>query len=156
MCVSLVTSEGENLFIYSLAIWIFFVWSLLPIFHPAVSSFFICGNSLYFVDTSPLLIFFWWGGGACRAACGILVPWPGIEPTPSVVKAKSPTHWTAREFPLCWFLCCKHLFPLCLLGFVLFFTLLMVSFNEQRSWFSYSPSHNSLYFCLVFLLLLFC
>ena len=29
----------------------------------------------------------------------ILVPWPGIEPGPSAVKAPSPNHWTAREFP---------------------------------------------------------
>ena len=32
-------------------------------------------------------------------ACGILVPWPGIEPMSSPVKARSPNHWTAREFP---------------------------------------------------------
>ena len=31
--------------------------------------------------------------------CGILVPWPGIEPRPSAVKAWSPYHWTTREFP---------------------------------------------------------
>ncbi|XP_054940556.1 nuclear factor 1 A-type isoform X11 [Physeter macrocephalus] len=35
----------------------------------------------------------------CHAACGILVPPPGIEPWPSSVKAQSPNHWTAREFP---------------------------------------------------------
>ena len=35
----------------------------------------------------------------CRAACGILVPQPGIEPAPSAVKAWSPAHWTARKFP---------------------------------------------------------
>ena len=28
---------------------------------------------------------------------GILVPWPGIKPVPSLVKALSPNHWTARE-----------------------------------------------------------
>ena len=33
------------------------------------------------------------------AACGILSPRPGIEPTPSAVKTQSPNHWTAREFP---------------------------------------------------------
>ena len=33
------------------------------------------------------------------AACGILVPQPGIEPRPSAVKAWSPNHWTAKEFP---------------------------------------------------------
>ena len=32
-------------------------------------------------------------------ACGILVK-PGIEPGPSAVKALSPNHWTAREFPV--------------------------------------------------------
>ena len=30
---------------------------------------------------------------------GSLVPLPGIEPGPSAVKAWSPNHWTAREFP---------------------------------------------------------
>ena len=34
-----------------------------------------------------------------RVACGILVPQPGIEPTPSAVKVQSPNHWTAKEFP---------------------------------------------------------
>ena len=32
-------------------------------------------------------------------ACGILVPWPGIEPGPPAVEAWSTNHWTAREFP---------------------------------------------------------
>ena len=32
-------------------------------------------------------------------ACGILVPWPGIEPGATAVKAPSPNHWTTREFP---------------------------------------------------------
>ena len=31
-------------------------------------------------------------------ACTILVSWPGIEPGPGI-KAPSPNHWTAREFP---------------------------------------------------------
>ena len=31
------------------------------------------------------------------AACRILVPWPGTEPTSQVVKARSPNHRTARE-----------------------------------------------------------
>ena len=38
------------------------------------------------------------------AACGILVPGPGIEPRPLTMKAWSPDHWTAREFPLIRFL----------------------------------------------------
>ena len=32
-------------------------------------------------------------------AYGILVPRPGIESRPSVVKVWSPNHWAAREFP---------------------------------------------------------
>ena len=34
-----------------------------------------------------------------HAACGILVPWPGIEPLPWQWKTQSPNHWTTREFP---------------------------------------------------------
>ena len=30
-------------------------------------------------------------------ACGLLVPWPGIEPVPAAVGARLPSHWTARE-----------------------------------------------------------
>ena len=33
------------------------------------------------------------------AACGIPVPPPGIEPTPTAVEAESLNHWTAREVP---------------------------------------------------------
>ena len=32
-----------------------------------------------------------------HAACGTLVPRPGIEPRPKAVKAPSPNHWAARE-----------------------------------------------------------
>ena len=39
-----------------------------------------------------------------QAACGILVHWPGIKPAPPAVEAWSPNHWTAREFPLSFFL----------------------------------------------------
>ena len=35
----------------------------------------------------------------CRA-CGIVVPWPGIELEPLAVKAQNPNHWTTREFPM--------------------------------------------------------
>ena len=43
--------------------------------------------------------------GSCRLffpfghACKILVPQPGIEHGPLVVKAWNPSHWTTREFP---------------------------------------------------------
>ena len=41
---------------------------------------------------------------ATHAACRILVHWPGIEPGPSAVNPWSPNHWTAREFPVGYFL----------------------------------------------------
>ena len=37
-------------------------------------------------------------------ACGILVPWLGIEPRPSAVRAWHPNHWTTREFSVFAFL----------------------------------------------------
>ena len=38
-------------------------------------------------------------GGLLRMGCGIFVSQPGIKLEPSAVKAQSPNHWTAREFP---------------------------------------------------------
>nr|XP_030689033.1 solute carrier family 22 member 18 isoform X19 [Globicephala melas] len=38
--------------------------------------------------------------GPCCAACGILVPQPGIEPVPPAVEARSLNHRTAREVPV--------------------------------------------------------
>ena len=42
-----------------------------------------------------LSLFFW----LHHTACGILIPWPGIEPGPLAVKAWSPNHGTTRELP---------------------------------------------------------
>ena len=36
---------------------------------------------------------------AHSVTCGILAPWLGIELRTVAVKAQSPNHWTAREFP---------------------------------------------------------
>ena len=55
---------------------------------------FIILNHLCIPETN--FFFFFW---LCLEACGILVPWPGIEPAPSAVEVWSPNHWTAREFP---------------------------------------------------------
>ena len=49
-----------------------------------------------------LFFFFFW---LHRMACGILVPRTGIEPAPLAVRAQSPNHWTAREFPYLLFIC---------------------------------------------------
>ena len=46
-------------------------------------------------NTYSKFFFFW----PHHAACGILIPRPGMEPVPPAVGAWSPKHWTAREFP---------------------------------------------------------
>ena len=45
------------------------------------------------------LLFFLSFSWPCRAACGILVSPLGIEPGPLELRARSPNHWTIREFP---------------------------------------------------------
>jgi len=56
---------------------------------------------LFTTDFILLLIFFFfltfW---PCFSACGILIPLPGIEPSPSAVEAWSLNHWTIREVPI--------------------------------------------------------
>ena len=47
-------------------------------------------------SSSSFIFFLFWSH---LMACGILVPWSGIEPAPSAVNTQSPNHWTAREFP---------------------------------------------------------
>ena len=42
--------------------------------------------------------------GCSVLECRILVPWPGIKPTPLVLEVWSFNHWTAREIPVL-FLC---------------------------------------------------
>ena len=34
-------------------------------------------------------------------ACGILVPGPGMKPSPLIVEVQCLNHWTAREVPTC-------------------------------------------------------
>ena len=43
-----------------------------------------------------LSFFFFW---TCYAACGTLVPPPGIEPLPPILEARSLNHWTTGEVP---------------------------------------------------------
>ena len=49
------------------------------------------------ISTAFIYLFIYW---PFQAACRILVPQPGMEPRPMAVKAGSPNHWAAREFPL--------------------------------------------------------
>ena len=50
----------------------------------------------FFLNTIYLFI---WLHQVFIAACGILVPWPGIEPVAPSVKMQSPNYWTTRKFP---------------------------------------------------------
>ena len=52
-------------------------------------------HGIYTLNAKTSFFFFW----PCHMACRLLVPQPGLEPGPSAVKASSPSHWTAREFP---------------------------------------------------------
>ena len=63
-----------------------------------------------FVCLFNLIYLFW----AHHTACGILVPQPGIEPRPFGMKAQSPNHWTAREFPYLFILKGIYFFLFCL------------------------------------------
>ena len=54
------------------------------------------------VGSSPKQSFGWvwvpiWGTWFHHEACRNLIPWPGIEPIPPALEAKSLNHWTARE-----------------------------------------------------------
>ena len=51
--------------------------------------------ALFLVLFVYLFIYFWLYPTACR----ILVPWPGIEPAPPALEARSLNHWTTREVP---------------------------------------------------------
>ena len=55
---------------------------------------------LYFL----FLLYFFCFVLPCPAACGILVPWAGIEPMSHPVEAQSLNHWTTREVPCLYFL----------------------------------------------------
>ena len=49
------------------------------------------GNSIFlYVFNFFFFFFYFW---PCHMAYEILVPWPGIEPRPLVVKAQNPNHW---------------------------------------------------------------
>ena len=50
--------------------------------------FFVCWVFLF-----GLVFFFW----PPHVACGILLPWLGIEPGPLALKAQNPNHWTTRN-----------------------------------------------------------
>ena len=63
---------------------------------PNSDSMFCRREEVYFLYFFFFIII--WGGAYCTA-CGILVPWPGIEPMLPGVEAQSPNHWATREDP---------------------------------------------------------
>lgn len=48
---------------------------------------------ILFLKHICLFVCFW----LRRSACWILVPYPGIQPVPTAVEARSPNHWAARR-----------------------------------------------------------
>ena len=73
---------------------------------------------------SFFLSFFFWPH---RVACGILVPWPGIEPASPAWEARSLNHWTTREVP-------KYILLLLFFGDVLFPPSSSCRMNEHLMW----------------------
>ena len=51
---------------------------------------------IYIVFLVSYFVFIFW---LHHAAFGILVPQPGIEPSPPALEAQSLNHWTTREVP---------------------------------------------------------
>lgn len=51
---------------------------------------------LFFKISLLLFVLFCFVFG-CGVTCGILLPWPGIQPVSPTLEARSPNHWTPRE-----------------------------------------------------------
>ena len=51
------------------------------------------------INQDSKLVFFFFNFWLYRAACGILVPQPGIEPAPPAVEVRNLNHCTAKEVP---------------------------------------------------------
>ena len=56
--------------------------------------------SLYWVCYKYCFCFSFWFFGL--EACGILSPWPRIQPAPSALEGEVLHHWTTREVPQSW------------------------------------------------------
>ena len=61
---------------------------------PNKTSYSLCFTCFFY------LLIFW----PRPAACGILTPQPGMEPTPPALEARSLNYWTAREVPTCFYM----------------------------------------------------
>lgn len=57
-------------------------------------------NTKPFCNTTLTGLFFFFFLWLQSFSCGILVPFPGIEPRPFVVKALSHNLWTTKDFPI--------------------------------------------------------
>ena len=51
------------------------------------------------VNWTNVGFFLFFGHATQHVECGILVPWPGIEPTPPALEAWNLNHWTNRDIP---------------------------------------------------------
>ena len=87
-----------SILVRSTLITLFKTTTALP--SPALYFLFLHSTSVSSPSIIPWPPFFFWPS---RMACGILIHQPGIEPGPLAVRARSPNHGTAREFPILWF-----------------------------------------------------
>ena len=56
----------------------------------------------------PFLVVLCFCFGPHCLACGVLVPWSGMEPPPPAMEAQSLNHWTTKEVPWTRFQRCGH------------------------------------------------
>ena len=112
ICHSLMMYEIEHLLIRLFAIW---VSSLVR---------YLSSSFVHFLVRVFVFFFFFLSFWPQGAACGILVPRPGIEPGHSSMRARSPNHWMAREFPGCSCSYCSILRALCVFRIAVLYQIL--------------------------------
>lgn len=86
LALKVIAWSRSNAFLNNISSYLFSLLILLAL-NPVVS--------FLFLSLLLVFVFFWpW-----HMACGILVPWPGIEPASPAVEAQTLNHWTTSKVP---------------------------------------------------------
>ena len=109
---------SQSIYLCSFPLWLLYQNSSGELYLIFQSSLWLTG----FILNYPLWFFFFFQ--LYCMACRILVPWPGIEFTPSAVKRQNPNHWTPRKFPT----------------IPCFYSVTLLVKTSKLGWFWYAPS----------------